>query len=136
MAEELEIKKQLEHINLAYIDRKGAVKTIKFSEEFDMWSCEKKIEYLIALSSALNVAAETAYKEREEMALKTDQVMELNENAALKASQSTTLMEQVLTQTNAEKQALNDRIAELKKEIRQKDHMITQLEAQQQASQK
>lgn len=124
---EVEIKKSLEHINIPYIDKKGAVKLIKFSDDFDMWTCERKIEYLSALASSLNHSAETAYKERDEMAVKFEQVLKLNEAAAMKAGQSTMLMEQMATQLNSDKKELHDRIAELKQEIREKEALIKEL---------
>ena len=122
-----EVKKTLSDINIAYIDKNKVVKTIKFSEGFDSRSCEDRAEYLLALASSLNHAAEVAYKERDEIAAKFETVLALNENAAKSAGMSQSLMEQAITESNAEKQELMKRIAELKKEIREKDHLLRQL---------
>ena len=119
--------KRLEDININFIDSRKVVKSIKFSEKFDEKTCDEKIEYLIALSSSLNHAAETAYKERDELAEKFEQVLQLNENAAKSATMSHTFMEQAITEANKEKQELSNIIAKLKSEIREKDYIINQL---------
>ena len=121
-------EKKLEHINISFINSNKVVRQVKFHRDFDKRDWDDQKEYLIALASSLNNAAETAYNERNEMFEQMQHVMELNKNAAQKAETSQNLMVQSITESNAEKQSLMKVIAELKKEIKSKDYLIESLE--------
>ena len=116
-------EKKLEHINISFINSNKVVRQVKFHRDFDKRDWDDQKEYLIALASSLNNAAETAYNERNEMFEQMQHVMELNKNAAQKAETSQNLMVQSITESNAEKQSLMKVIAELKKEIKSKDYL-------------
>lgn len=124
------LMKELQDIDINYLDSKKVVRTIKFNPDWDNQTDEYKLEYLLALASSMNHAADVAYKEKFEAVEKMNKVLELNESAAQNANISQMLMSQSITESNAEKQDLFKRIAELKKEIREKDHIIRQLELQ------
>lgn len=124
------LMKELQDIKINYLNSEKVVKTIKFNPDWDNQTDEYKLEYLLALASSMNHAADVAYKEKFEAVEKMNKVLELNESAAQNANISQMLMSQSITESNAEKQELFKRIAELKQEIREKDHIIRQLELQ------
>jgi hypothetical protein len=124
---ETAVDKRLEDINIAYIDRKGAVKLVKFEKDWDSRTCEEQLEYAIALASSLNYAAETAYKERDAANAELDKVIALNKNAAEKVRISDQLLTQTINSSNAEKQELMARIQELMQETRELSVHIKEL---------
>lgn len=117
----------LKDIDIAYINKKAAVKLVKFSEDFDSWEPERQIEYLKALASALNEAARVAYEERDKLLNELEVIAKLNDNAAKAVDISKQSLIQGLTEANQEKQEMARRILELEARVKAQDKVIEQL---------
>lgn len=91
---------------------------IKWGLEFQAWSLEKQNIYLKKLSASMNHAADLVQTERNALLLKVDTQDAIIVSLQTQAKQAQDSMQNVLIQTNDERQSFNKKVVELQDKLR------------------
>lgn len=95
----------------------GGVKPLKFDPEFDKRPASAQIDYLKRLAASQNNALDLMQKERNVLLVENQLLKEQLGNAEQAFQIQKAIVGNLITQNNAEKQTINDRIIELKKRV-------------------